>query len=60
MIDYAKGRLVIGRKETMHLLGVKETTLHKLMNENKLVRIKIGRSTKITVASIDKLLSDRA
>ncbi|MCZ8135510.1 MAG: helix-turn-helix domain-containing protein [Porphyrobacter sp.] len=42
--------------ETVKLLGVGRTTIYRLISEERLSSIKIGRRTLILMASIEKLI----
>jgi excisionase family DNA binding protein len=44
--------ILVSPKEACHLLGIKYTKLYELLKTKKLDRIKIGKATRITMASI--------
>ena len=48
-------RLLVSVAEAMTLLSVRKTTIFRLCAEGCLERVKIGRRTCITLASIDRL-----
>ncbi len=45
---------IVTIKEACSALGCSRGTVYKLINDGKIDRVKLGASTRITVASIDK------
>lgn len=54
------GALTATVKQTMAATGLGRTTINKLMNDETLVRVPVGRRTLITVASIRALIGENA
>ena len=50
--------LAVSTVTACRMLDICKTTLFKLLNENRLESIRIGRSRRILVASIEKLLAE--
>ena len=46
--------------EVAQALGIGKTTIHKLLREGELQKIKLGRSTLVSADSIDALLQRNA
>ena len=46
--------------EVAEALGIGKTTIHKLLREGELQKIKLGRSTLVSADSIDALLQRNA
>jgi excisionase family DNA binding protein len=43
-------------QQTREALGLSKTKIHELINLNELVRLKVGRRTLITAASVDAFI----
>ena len=51
-MNHPNTALVVPPKEAEQLLNIGHTTLYRLIKQKKLTVIKIGRATRVTVASI--------
>lgn len=63
--DQEIGKTILNRKaykinEVAHALGLGKTTVHKLIREGELQKIKLGRSTLIPAESVEALLQRHA
>ena len=46
--------------ETCHLLGIGRTSVYKLINQGKLLTVRVGRRTLIKPGSIDTIVDGEA
>lgn len=51
---------LVSIKKTGSLLGIGRSSVYKLINEKRVVKVKVGRRTLITFASIEALVADAA
>ena len=51
-MNHPNTALLVAPKEAEKLLNIGHTTLYTLIRQKKLVVVKIGRATRVTVASI--------
>lgn len=50
-------KLTFTINEAIKAVGLGRTTIHKLINEGHLVKVKVGRRTLITAASLEALVT---
>lgn len=46
--------------DTCRILGIGRTTVYKLISQNQLLTVKIGRSTRVQASSINAVVGDVA
>jgi len=51
---------LVSINDTCRILAIGKTTTYKLINEGKLLTVKIGRRTLIVVDSIDNIMAEAA
>ena len=51
--------LLVSQLEAAHLLGIERTTIWRMCGRGDLIRVRIGRRTLITMASIDAFIASQ-